>query len=101
MLGAVIVGLVSHALFVGFFSGLSKFPGPLLAKFTNFYLVKEYMKGQSHLLYPRLHDRYGPVVRVGPNKLSIADTNAIPVIYGTNDQFAKVGTMPTDCILLF
>ena len=30
-----------------------------------------------------LHKKYGPIVRVGPNELSIADVAAIPAVLGS------------------
>ena len=35
-----------------------------------------------HRLYPRLHEKYGKLVRVGPSEVSVADLDAIQTIYG-------------------
>lgn len=37
----------------------------------------------------RLHKKYGPLVRTGPNELSVADLAAIKTIYGAGTQFRK------------
>ena len=37
----------------------------------------------------KLHERYGTIVRIGPNVLSFTDPNAIKEIY--NRRFVKVG----------
>lgn len=38
--------------------------------------------GKQHTVYKALHDTYGPIVRVGPNELSIANAEAIPDVFG-------------------
>lgn len=37
----------------------------------------------------KLHEQYGPLVRVGPNHVSISDASCIPVLYGINNKFWK------------
>ncbi|KAH9169509.1 high nitrogen upregulated cytochrome P450 monooxygenase 2 [Lactarius sanguifluus] len=54
---------------------LAKYPGPIIAKSSK-------GKGDLHRQYKSLHDRYGDVVRVGPNELSIRDPSLIPAILG-------------------
>jgi hypothetical protein len=49
-----------------------------------------FLKGDNHLLYCSLHSKYGDIVRVGPNKLSISDPAMIPIIYGIGSGFRKV-----------
>lgn len=36
-----------------------------------------------------LHKKYGKVVRIQPNHVSIADDSAIPIIYGHGNGFLK------------
>jgi cytochrome P450 len=36
-----------------------------------------------------LHRKYGPLVRTGPNELSVADLSAIKTIYGAGTKFRK------------
>lgn len=40
------------------------------------------MRGRSHIKILSLHNRYGPVVRVGPNELSFNSPQAFQDIYG-------------------
>ncbi|KAH8107519.1 high nitrogen upregulated cytochrome P450 monooxygenase 2 [Phellopilus nigrolimitatus] len=63
---------------------LAQYPGPVPAKVSKFWATWMMTKGTNHIYHKRLHDRYGPYVRVGPNELSIADASAIPDILGTN-----------------
>ncbi|KAJ6490793.1 cytochrome P450 [Mycena vitilis] len=39
-------------------------------------------QGKLHVYIKHLHDKYGPIVRVGPNELSIIDTSHLPFILG-------------------
>lgn len=47
------------------FHPLSGFPGPVLHKLTKLSGVWSSFIGHQHLIVKRLHDKYGPVVRVG------------------------------------
>ncbi|KAF2876693.1 cytochrome P450 [Massariosphaeria phaeospora] len=55
---------------------LSHFPGPLLWRSTRIPYMRSMWSGASHTNHHRLHQRYGPVVRIAPNELSFADTAA-------------------------
>ncbi len=37
-----------------------------------------------------LHRQYGSVVRIGPNTLSLADPELVPLIHGVKTEFPKV-----------
>ncbi|KAI5797759.1 cytochrome P450 [Geopyxis carbonaria] len=82
-----IVYFLSLAAYRLFFHPLKGFPGPRLAAVSfiyecwfNFFLFGEFA---NHLHV--LHDRYGPVVRFGPNKLHFSDPRAYHTIYSTDD----------------
>ncbi|KAI0976991.1 cytochrome P450 [Xylaria arbuscula] len=60
---------------------LRKYPGPLLAKFTNGYGAFYALKRSLHLQTLEDHRRYGPVVRHGPNKLVFNTATALKQIY--------------------
>lgn len=67
-------------------------PGPLLPAFTDLYYqwyLRRDDKNYVDIIH-HLHERYGPVVRWGPNRVSFASTAAIPLVYGTKDIFPKV-----------
>ncbi|KAJ9606533.1 Cytochrome p-450 [Cladophialophora chaetospira] len=71
--------------------GLRSLPGPLSARFFRFYRSSLVFGGTAPEEYRKVHEQYGPIVRVGPNHVSIADPSAIPVIYGigTGSKFLK------------
>ncbi|TFK27311.1 cytochrome P450 [Coprinopsis marcescibilis] len=64
------------------FHPLAKHPGPLMCKVTKLWTTWIAYKGHSHRYFKELHDIYGPIVRVGPNELSIVEKDAIPPVLG-------------------
>lgn len=48
-----------------------------------------FYQGQHHLVDKKLHDKYGPVVRVAPNRLLFAELSAHLAIYGTQKSMEK------------
>lgn len=47
-------------------------------------------RGNYHKEIYRLHEKYGPVVRIGPNVLSLDYPELIPTIYDTKGNYRKV-----------
>ena len=50
-------------------------------------------RGNYHKEIHRLHEKYGPVVRIGPNVLSLDYPELIPTIYDTKGNYRKVSIM--------
>ena len=69
---------------------LRRIPGPFLAGLTNLWRVYYVKKGDAQDTYIRLHKKYGNVVRVGPNCVSVSGLDAIQAIYNVQDKFPKV-----------
>ncbi|KAJ6017178.1 Cytochrome monooxygenase lcsI [Penicillium sp. IBT 35674x] len=65
-----------------FISPLSEFPGPKLAACTYIPSLYWTSTGQNHMKMKELHDKYGDVVRVGPNALVYRSPQAWKDIYG-------------------
>lgn len=64
-------------------------PGPLLAAFSNFWLLYQARRGRRYLAVDNAHKRYGTLVRIQPDHVSIADPDAVPIIYGHGNGFTK------------
>ncbi|KAI1428035.1 isotrichodermin C-15 hydroxylase [Xylaria sp. FL1777] len=65
-----------------FFHPLRKFPGPLLQGASTLPWAIQHTAGLQAFNTQKLHDKYGPVVRIGPNHLSFTDVKAWKDIYG-------------------
>lgn len=65
-------------------------PGPFLASFTS--LWRLYIACGEHMPWTsiRLHKKLGPLVRIGPNHVSIALPDAVKAIYGADSSYSKV-----------
>ncbi|KAL1951367.1 hypothetical protein VTO73DRAFT_516 [Trametes versicolor] len=62
---------------------LARYPGPVALKLTKLSLAWISRGGKRHIYTQQLHRRYGDVVRVGPNELSISNAAAIHPLMGT------------------
>ncbi|KAH7160421.1 cytochrome P450 [Dactylonectria estremocensis] len=71
------------------FSSLRKVPGPFLARLTRYWEYHMVKRGDSNLEYIRLHKKYGPVVRVGPNRYSVSQPADVKIIYELGGKFIK------------
>ncbi|KAK6952190.1 hypothetical protein Daesc_006723 [Daldinia eschscholtzii] len=65
-----------------YFHPLSKYPGPLIASATPWWLALCYAKGTTHTTLLELHNKYGPVVRTSPDELSYINPPQWREIYG-------------------
>ncbi|KAI0142734.1 cytochrome P450 [Xylariaceae sp. FL1272] len=70
-------------------NGLNQYPGPFLASLTDLWRLWQVRGCQFEVINRRLHEKYGDVVRLGPNCLSFADPKALKTIYGLNKGFIK------------
>ena len=57
-------------------------PGPFLAKFTNLHRFISVYRRSPHITQLRLHQTYGPFVRLGPNAMSVYGGEYTSQIYG-------------------
>jgi len=72
------------------YARLRHVPGPFLASLSNiprFYWVSTWKAHQVHIA---LHKKYGKLVRLGPNMVSVGDPAEISKIYGVGGNFIKV-----------
>ena len=68
---------------------LIKIPGPRVAAFSNLWLLCQCRLGRRYLAVDAAHRKYGKVVRIQPNHVSIADPDAISVIYSHTGGWLK------------
>jgi hypothetical protein len=70
--------------------GLNRYPGPFLANFTDLWRFFDVLGRRPDITHRKLHQKYGEVVRLGPNMLSFSNPRAIKTIYGRAKGFTKV-----------
>ncbi|KAK4225578.1 cytochrome P450 [Podospora fimiseda] len=64
-------------------------PGPFLASISNIPRLRWAWSGQAHRMHLQLHGKYGKLVRIGPNCISVGDPREIQKIYGTGVRMQK------------
>ena len=64
-------------------------PGPTCAIFSNLWLLFQCRRGRRYLAVDHAHKRLGPLVRIQPDHVSIADPEAIPVVYSHTGGWLK------------
>lgn len=63
---------------------LHHIPGPFLARSTQLYQLYQLYIGRPRINQQQLHALYGPVVRIGPNEVSICDASMLQQVFGGN-----------------
>lgn len=81
--------LISLSLYRLHLHPLSTIPGPLLARLSPLWTYLHSYLGDEATLITALHTIYGPVVRVAPNEICIADGSCLAPIYSDKGGFAK------------
>ncbi|RFN52337.1 cytochrome p450 oxidoreductase [Fusarium flagelliforme] len=86
VLGAV---TVTYYLTQQFRDQLRDVPGPRLARISRLWYLWKVYRGNFHEENIRLHKKYGPLVRIGPNLVSADSSEAIKVLYAPGSKFPK------------
>lgn len=71
------------------FGALRDIPAPFPAQFSNLWLLSVCRRGNRYLVADEAHKKLGPLIRIQPNHVSVADDQAIQVIYGHGNGFLK------------
>lgn len=73
--------------------GLNREPGPLLAKLSPLWYRFEKSIGSFPSTMLRLHDEYGPIVRIGPNMLSLNSPDYLGKLHWLREQSEMVSAL--------
>ncbi|KAJ9227002.1 hypothetical protein DTO271D3_8144 [Paecilomyces variotii] len=73
---------------------LSKVPGPWLATVSRTWYMLQIIRGDMEKTQRRLHEKYGPLIRIGPNEVACASPDAIKKIYRIKDALNKTDFYP-------
>ncbi|KAK3329943.1 cytochrome P450 [Apodospora peruviana] len=68
---------------------LSHLPGPWYSKYTSLISKYHWLRGHQPAYVHRLHQQYGPVVRVAPDFADLCDISAKQTIYSTKEVYLK------------
>lgn len=80
---------IIRVLLIRYRPGLRKIPGPFLASISNLDRLWSCFGGQQMNYHLKLHDKYGPLVRIGPKHVSFSDGSLIPLLYSISTRFWK------------
>jgi hypothetical protein len=87
---AIVIALVSEYIVYPFYtSPLASIPGPKLNAMTKWRMVWIDFSGRRTLTIHEWHQKYGRVVRIGPNELAFAGEEPMKTIYGAGTTFYK------------
>ncbi|EGE84113.1 benzoate 4-monooxygenase cytochrome P450, variant 2 [Blastomyces dermatitidis ATCC 18188] len=62
---------------------LAKYPGPFFCKLSDWPTLFSASSGNRHLQEWKAHQKYGPIVRIGPNTISINSVTGFKAIHGS------------------
>ncbi|KAF5679158.1 cytochrome P450 monooxygenase [Fusarium heterosporum] len=68
---------------------LSHIPGPFLAGFSTFWMMKESFKGEQPYAFQRANEKYGSLVRVGPNELVTDDAQLLRRMMAARSSYTR------------
>ncbi|RYO73764.1 hypothetical protein DL762_010394 [Monosporascus cannonballus] len=83
------VFLVLRAIYKRYASPLRRYRGPFLASFSRLWKVISTVKGQTNYDHIQLHQRYGPIVRIAPNEVSMSSPTAARTLLSAGKRFYK------------
>ncbi|EXJ77316.1 hypothetical protein A1O3_09542 [Capronia epimyces CBS 606.96] len=84
------LGLLAR--FVRSYLHLASIPGPFLARFSDLWRFRAQNSPGYSAKLVQLHQKYGYLVRIGPNHISISDPDAVPVVYSTKPVWVKASS---------
>ncbi|CAH0024829.1 unnamed protein product [Clonostachys rhizophaga] len=68
---------------------VSRVPGPWHSKWTSLASKYQFLLGKEAYYVHSLHQKYGPIVRIGPSEVDISDVQAVQTIYAIKSEYTK------------
>ncbi|KUI65370.1 Pisatin demethylase [Cytospora mali] len=81
--------IIVRALYRKYASPLRKYPGPWLASTTRLWKLVSAASAHTHLDHIELHKKYGPVVRIAPNEVSLSSPEAARTLLSAGKRLYK------------
>ncbi|KAH8114074.1 cytochrome P450 [Phellopilus nigrolimitatus] len=88
-LAVVVFYIVSVAIYRLFLSPLRGIPGPWYAAVSDIWLVSHVLRLRRCRALDDLFLKYGPIVRMAPNKILFVDVPAMKTVYGVSSRLSK------------
>lgn len=82
--------LATYIFYQRFLSNVSHIPGPFSASISNWWKISAAWNEEMPKRNIAAHRQYGPLVRIGPNMISVDDPAALSTIYGFKPIYLKV-----------
>ncbi|ODV85092.1 hypothetical protein CANARDRAFT_8220 [[Candida] arabinofermentans NRRL YB-2248] len=76
--------IYSFIIYPYYFHPLSAIPGPKYLAFSKWFILFLTWSEKRNRYIHKLHQLYGPIIRIGPNEVDISDANYIKEIYINN-----------------
>ncbi|KAI9729789.1 MAG: hypothetical protein M1818_008403 [Claussenomyces sp. TS43310] len=95
LFGLLVVYSVGWMVYNLWFHPLRHFPGPIEARATRIWYCRKLLSGRVSFDIGDMHNKYGDVVRIGPDELSFRDPAAWSDIYGFRPGKGEVVKDPT------
>ncbi|KAF2762464.1 cytochrome P450 monooxygenase-like protein [Pseudovirgaria hyperparasitica] len=80
---------VTKLLYTALLGPLSRYPGPVSAKFSDIESYWHTVKLNRHIWLWQMHEKYGPIVRIGPNSVVISSVEGFHRIYDVKANTQK------------
>ena len=71
------------------YSRLQQFPGPWLASWSKFWMMKHVYDGDMHIAVAKVCEEYGPLARIGPNDLVTNDADLLRRMSAIRSPYTK------------
>lgn len=84
---ALLTYIAATCVYRRFYHPLAKVPGPFLPAVTKLY--QSYYNGRYYLQIEKLHQQYGPIVRITPNEVHLTDAANYDKIYYMGTKYWK------------
>ncbi|GLB34339.1 putative cytochrome P450 [Lyophyllum shimeji] len=79
-----LMAIFARAFYNLFLSPLSAIPGPWYAAVSDFWITTHVLRLQQCKIIHQLFEKYGPVVRIGPNKVVFRDLTTMRNVYSVH-----------------
>ncbi|KAI3321861.1 cytochrome P450 [Xylariaceae sp. AK1471] len=88
-ISTILVLLFVYLVRTRYYHGLNKVPGPFLASITSLWKWHIVRQEKMPFINTELHEKHGPLVRIGPNHVSASSPESIQVIHRARNGFTK------------